>query len=252
MMKYSDQVSKLSFSDKKMVAQGINDPEIPDQQLNSQPCINQPLINRTKGFLDQEEGIRLYRTALEASRLGPCLEIGSYCGKSTLYIGAACKKNNSTLFAVDHHGGSEEQQPGEGYFDPETYDIRQGRMDTLPLFRKALTDGELEDTVVPILARSEIAARHWATPLSLVFIDGGHSFAAAFTDYNAWAGHIMPGGYLLIHDIFKKPEEGGQAPHYIYKLALSSGLFEALPMTRTLGVLKRRGCGRLPEDLPMI
>lgn len=223
-----------------------------DEKLIKNTLINQELINRTKGFLDQDEGIRLYQTALTACRLGPCLEIGSYCGKSTLYIGAACKKNNNTLFAVDHHGGSEEQQPGEGYFDPETYDIRQGRVDTLPLFRRALIDGGLEDTVVPILARSDVAARNWTTPLSLVFIDGGHTFAAAYTDYSSWLGHILPGGYLLIHDIFKTPEQGGQAPHYIYQLAVSSGLFEELSMTRTLGVLRRRACGQLPQDLPTV
>ncbi len=225
-----------------------------DERLNEDlnENLNIKLIDRTKGFLDKEEGLRLYQLGLEAATIGPCLEIGSYCGKSTLYLGAACQKNNSTLFAVDHHSGSEEQQPGEGYFDPETYDIRQRRMDTYPLFHKALIDGGLEDTVVPILARSEVAARQWATPLSLVFIDGGHSFAAAYTDYNSWIGHIMPGGYLLIHDIFKRREEGGQAPHYIYKLAAASGLFQVLPMTKTLGVLKRRKCGDLPEDLPVI
>lgn len=214
--------------------------------------IDQHLIDRTKGFLDPAEGMRLYEAALDASRLGPCLEIGSYCGKSTLYIGAACRKSNMTLFAVDHHRGSEEQQPGEGYFDPETYDIRQGRMDTLPLFLKALADGGLKDTVVPILANSAMVARHWATPLGLVFMDGGHSFAAAYTDYNSWTGHILPGGYLLIHDIFERPEEGGQAPHYIYKMAVASGLFDVLPMTKTLGVLKRRENGALPEALPVI
>ncbi len=213
---------------------------------------DEALIDRTKGFLDKAEGRRLFEVALEAGKLGPCLEIGSYCGKSTLYLGAACRINGSILFAVDHHSGSEEQQPGEGYFDPETYDIRQGRMDTFPLFRDALIKGGLENTVVPIVARSEIAARQWATPLSLVFIDGGHTFKAAYTDYNSWLGHIMPGGYLLIHDIFKNPEEGGQAPYYIYRLALSSGLFKEMPMTKTLGVLKRRACGELPENLPVI
>ncbi len=221
-----------------------------DQQSTQPLEIDPTLIARTKGFLDPEEGQCLYAVALEASRLGPCLEIGSYCGKSTLYIGAACKKTNSTLFAVDHHAGSEEQQPGEGYFDPETYDIRQGRMDTLPLFRRALIEGGLLDTVVPVLAASALAARHWATPLGMVFIDGGHTFSAAFTDYNAWAGHILPGGYLLIHDIFDDPAQGGQAPHYIYQLAAASGLFAVMSMTKTLGVLRRRQCGELPEDLP--
>lgn len=208
------------------------------------------LIDRTKGFLDKDEGQRLYETALVAGRLGPCLEIGSYCGKSTLYLGAGCRESGGILFSVDHHSGSEEQQPGEGYFDPETYDVQQGRMDTFPLFRRALAEGNLEDTVVPIVSTSAVAARKWATPLGLVFIDGGHSFAAAFTDYLCWAGHILPGGYLLVHDIFKNPEEGGQAPYYVYQKAVASGLFQELPMTKTLGVLRRLACGELPVDLP--
>jgi len=208
------------------------------------------LIDRTKGFMDKDEGQRLYDVALEAGKRGPCLEIGSYCGKSTLYLGAGCRASGGILFSVDHHSGSEEQQPGEGYFDPETFDVKQGRMDTFPLFRKALIQGKLEDTVVPIVSTSAVAARKWATPLSLVFIDGGHSFPAAFTDYQSWAGHIMPGGYLLVHDIFKNPEEGGQAPYFVYQKALASGLFCELPMTKTLGVLRRLACGELPEGLP--
>lgn len=197
------------------------------------------LINRIKGFLDREEGARLYEVALDASRMGPCLEIGSYCGKSAIYLGSACKENNGTLFSLDHHMGSEEQQPGEQYFDPETYDIKFLHMDTFPLFRQAILEAHLEDTVVPIVAASSVAARQWSTPLSLVFIDGGHSYESAYTDYQSWAGHIISGGYLLIHDIFENPEEGGQAPYQVYQLALSSGLFQELPRTKTLGVLKR-------------
>ena len=198
------------------------------------------LIDSVKGFLDKDEGRRLYETAELASRMGPCLEIGSYCGKSALYLGAACRENNGILFSIDHHRGSEEQQPGEGYFDPDTYDPKTAMIDTLPTFRQTLFRAGLEDVVVPIAARSAAVARFWSTPLSLVFIDGGHTYEAAAGDYTAWAGHIMAGGYLLVHDIFKNPEEGGQAPYYIYQLALASGLFKELPMTKTLGVLQRR------------
>ena len=165
--------------------------------------IDPTLIENVKGFLDPDEGEALYRIAKEASILGPCLEIGSYCGKSTLYLGSACRETNSTLFSIDHHSGSEEQQPGEEYFDPDLYDEKTGRVDTFGEFRKTIETADLQDTVVPMVCRSEIAARTWSTPLSLVFIDGGHSFEAAFTDYNSWAGHIIPDGYLLIHDIFK-------------------------------------------------
>jgi len=211
---------------------------------------DEKLLNSVKGFLDAREGRGLYEIALEASRLGPCLEIGSYCGKSTIYLGTACKENNGILFSIDHHRGSEEQQPGEEYFDTELFDPESGRVDTLKEFRKTIEMADLDDTVVPMVCRSGVAARLWATPLSLVFIDGGHSYEAAYTDYNAWAGHIMPYGYLLIHDIFKNPEKGGQAPYHVYKLAVASGLFRELSMINTLGVLKRRTFGDIPQNLP--
>ncbi|MBP8981016.1 MAG: class I SAM-dependent methyltransferase [Syntrophobacterales bacterium] len=192
-----------------------------------------------KGFLHDEEALRLYETAREAGRLGPCLEIGSYCGKSAAFIGLACQQRRSVLFSIDHHRGSEEQQPGEEYFDPEIFDEAQGRVDTFPLFRRTMEKLGLTDTVVPIVAPSVLVARAWRTPLSLVFIDGSHTFAAAFNDYSSWATHILPGGFLVIHDIFLNVSGGGQAPHTIYRLAAASGLFRELPMTRSLGVLQR-------------
>jgi predicted O-methyltransferase YrrM len=207
------------------------------------------LLNDVKGFLDVREGKTLHEIALEAGKRGPCLEIGSYCGKSTIYIGTACRENNGILFSIDHHRGSEEQQPGEEYFDPELFDNEARRVDTFKKFRNTVEMAGLEDTVVPMVCRSEVAARLWTTPLSLVFIDGGHSYEAAYTDYNSWAGHIIPNGYLLIHDIFKDPEKGGQAPYHIYKMAVASGLFRELPMMQTLGVLRRYACGNIPQNL---
>jgi len=213
--------------------------------------INKELLNNIKGFLDEEEGLGLYNFALKASRLGPCLEIGSYCGKSAVYLGSACKENKGVLFSIDHHHGSEEQQPGEEYFDPELFDEKTGKVDTFGFFKKTIETAGLENTVIPIVCSSDLAARMWNTPLSLVFIDGGHTFQTAYRDYNSWAGHIMQGGFLLIHDIFKDPDQGGQAPYYIYKLAVKSGMFIELPMIKTLGILQRRHCSETPEDLPL-
>ena len=209
--------------------------------------ISREFVDNVKGFLDRDEGQRLYEIALKAAEQGPCLEIGSYCGKSTIYLGAACKQNNSVLFSIDHHRGSEEQQPGQEYFDPALVDPITNRVDTFREFRKTIELAGLENTVVPIVCRSEVAARQWATPLSLVFIDGGHTYEAAHADYQAWIGHILPGGYLLIHDIFKDPREGGQAPHQIYNLARTSGLFRELPMLKSLGVLKRNRSDNLRD-----
>jgi predicted O-methyltransferase YrrM len=202
--------------------------------------IDPKLIAVTKGFLDEDEGRCLYEIALAASLSGPCLEIGGYCGKSTIYIGAACKTNNGILFSIDHHRGSEEQQPGQAYFDPGLFDPKIGRPDTFQEFRKTIEKADIEDTVVAMVCRSDVAARLWATPLGMVFIDGGHTAEAAITDYECWVRHILPGGYLLIHDIFKDPAEGGQTPYHIYNQALSSGHFDSLPMIKTLGMLQRK------------
>jgi hypothetical protein len=201
---------------------------------------NLKAFDHVKGFLDEMEGEALYRLAREGCRHGPCLEIGSYCGKSTLYLGTACKENNRILFSIDHHRGSEEQQPGEEYFDPELFDCQTFHVDTFRAFRKTLSDADLENTVVPLVCQSEVAARAWDIKLGLVFIDGGHALETVKTDYLLWSGHLMPGGYLLFHDIFKNPDEGGQAPYNIYKLALSSGDFKEEPMVKTLGVLRRK------------
>lgn len=194
-----------------------------------------------KGFLEAEEGERLYQLALAASERGPCLEVGSYCGKSTLYLGVACRERDQLLYAVDHHRGSEEHQPGEAYHDDELLDERSGRMDSFRAFRDTLARADLENTVVPLVAPSSMAGRHWLHPLALVFIDGGHSREAALSDYRVWSPHVQSGGVLAIHDIFPNPADGGQAPYEIYQLALASGLFEALETTRTLGVLQRIG-----------
>ncbi|MEX2326785.1 MAG: class I SAM-dependent methyltransferase, partial [Pseudomonadales bacterium] len=151
-----------------------------------------------------------------------------------------CKESGRTLFALDHHRGSEEHQLGEEYHDPSLFDEAVGLMDSFKEFRKTLRAANLENTVVPIVASSAIAAMDWQTPLGMVFIDGGHSLQAAVADYESWAHHIRPGGILAIHDIFPDPKDGGQAPYTIYQRAIASGLFEALGVVSTLGVLRRK------------
>lgn len=198
-------------------------------------------VSEIRGFLEEAEGMRLYDLALEACSLGPCLEIGSFCGKSTVYLGMACKAKGKTLFTIDHHRGSEEQQPGQLYFDPDLLDNDTGLIDSFPYLRATIHKADLENVVVPMVTRSQVAARDWATPLGLVFIDGGHSYDTVLTDYQCWYSYLLPEGFLAFHDIFLDPTRGGQAPYEVYKLALASGLFEELPITETLGVLRRQG-----------
>lgn len=196
-------------------------------------------INQVKGFLAEDEAAALFQAAQDVAPLGPVLEVGSYCGKSTVYIGTACKESGNILYALDHHRGSEEHQLGEEYHDADLYDNSVGLMDTFNEFRKNMRAAGLEETVVPIVASSELASKRWDTGLGMVFIDGGHSMEAAMTDYRSWASHVKVGGILAIHDLFPNPDEGGQAPITIYRLAAQSGLFEALPTVNTLGLLRR-------------
>ena len=196
-------------------------------------------IDSVKGFLHPDEGAALYQYAQASASLGPCLELGSYCGKSTVYLGTAARDAAGQMFAVDHHRGSEEHQRGEEYHDPELFDATVQRMDSLPALRRTLSLAELEPWVIPVVAASAQASKHWTIPLGMVFIDGGHSLHAAMTDYRSWSTHVVVGGILAIHDIFPDPADGGQAPFEIYRLALASGLFKEVEMRRTLAILRR-------------
>lgn len=195
---------------------------------------------RAIGFMPEDEGLALYEAAVEAAPLGPLLEIGSYCGKSTLYMAAGARdaSGDSVVFSIDHHRGSEEHQPGEEYHDPRLVDA-DGRVDTLAAFRKTIEQAGLSDLVVGIVAPSDVVARHWSTPLGLVFIDGGHSSEAAYTDLESWSPHVVAGGSLAIHDVFPDPTQGGRPPFEIYERALRSGQFEQRVEQGSLRVLKR-------------
>ncbi|MEM8548334.1 MAG: class I SAM-dependent methyltransferase [Pseudomonadota bacterium] len=196
-------------------------------------------IDDIKGFLADDEARALYVAASEIAASGPILEIGSYCGKSTIYLGLAAKAHGGTVYALDHHRGSEEHQLGEFFHDPELYDADVAQMDTFREFRRNIESADLNDTVVPVVSDSTTAARHWQTPLAMVFIDGGHSLDAALTDYRCWTAHLRRGGILAIHDIFTHPHAGGQAPHAIYQMALASGLFKQRERVNSLGLLRR-------------
>lgn len=198
----------------------------------------QPPHDDVRGFLPDGEGLRLYEWALETAVMGPILEIGSYCGRSTIWLAQAAKEKQSLVFAVDHHRGSEEHQPGESHHDTELVDAK-GDVDTLTMFRRNIRLAGLENEVIPVVTDSTRFARSWSGQLGMVFIDGGHSLSAALADFRAWAPRVLPGGILAIHDVFPDPSEGGQAPFTIWRLAQQSGLFESLECIGSLRGLRR-------------
>ncbi len=195
--------------------------------------------NAIKGFLLKEEGESLYLAAKKYSKRGPCLEIGSYCGKSALYLGSAVKENNQLLYSIDHHKGSEEQQPGEEFFDPDLLDETGNSINSLPFFLDTISKAGLKDIVIPMVSTSVEVSKAWTKPLAMVFIDGGHSEKAANEDYDAWNPHIIPGGLLAIHDVFPNPEDGGRPPFNIYTKAKKSGLFKEVDMIGSLALLEK-------------
>lgn len=196
-----------------------------------------------KGFMPPKEGLALFEAACRYGGLGPLCEIGTYCGKSAIYLGAAARHTGSVVVTVDHHRGSEEIQPGWAHHDPALMDPRFGRMDSLPFFRAAIAAAGLEEEVIAVVGRSDRVAALWNTPLGLLFIDGGHSEEPVTRDYEGWAPHVMEGGALVFHDIYPDPADGGQAPYRVYLRALESGAFREVSAEGSLRVLERVGRG---------
>ena len=192
-----------------------------------------------RGFMPADEGLALHRAAASLDVDGPLLEVGSYCGKSAVYLGAAAQQTGRVLFCVDHHRGSEENQPGWEHHDPEVVDPDLGVIDTLPFFRRTVADAGLEGTIVAVVGDSPTVASLWATPLAMLFIDGGHGTEPAHRDYEGWTPHVRPGGLLAIHDVFENPADGGRPPYEIWCRALSEGFFEEQAAVGSLRVLRR-------------
>lgn len=195
------------------------------------------------GFLPPDEGDALHEWAVRAGRSRPglpFLEVGSYCGRSTVWLGAAARDVGTVLFAVDHHRGSEENQPGWEWHDPSLVDPVAGRIDTLPTFRRTIHDAGLEDVVIAIVGQSPVVAANWGAPLALLFIDGGHGVEPARADYAGWTPKVVLGGILAIHDVFPDPADGGRPPYEeIYLPALASGRFREVGVHGSLRVLER-------------
>ena len=196
-----------------------------------------------RGFMPEDEGDALYAAAINAASAvpgAPFVEVGSYCGRSTVWLGGAARASNTTLFAIDHHFGSEENQPGWEWHDTSLVDARTGRMDTLPFFRATILDAGLADAVVTMVGDSPTIARHWTTPLAFLFIDGGHGVEPATLDYTLWTPHVAVGGTLAIHDVFPNPEDGGRPPYEnIYLPAIESENFVEIGATGSLRILRR-------------
>jgi len=196
-----------------------------------------------KGFMPDDEGAALFDAARRAgaavAATGTFVEVGAWCGKSTVYLGAAAEATGAVLFSIDHHHGSEENQPGWDHHDNEVVDRATGRIDTLPFWRRTIDTAELGDCVVGVVGHSGAIAAHWRTPLDLCFIDGGHGEAPAWTDFRGWSPHVAVDRWLAIHDVFPDPADGGRPPYELWCAALESGEFVEDGECGSLRVLRR-------------
>jgi MMP 1-O-methyltransferase len=201
---------------------------------------------RTRGFMPDDEGEALFLAALRAGRqevpgAAPCtfVEIGAWCGKSTVYLGAAAEATGAVVLSIDHHRGSEENQPGWDYHEPDLVDPEVGRIDTLAHWRRTIARAGLEASVVGIVGDSPTLAARWDRPLAFCFIDGGHGDEPAWADFRGWAPRVAVGGWLAIHDVFPDPADGGRPPYELYRGALDSGEFVDDGACGSLRVLRR-------------
>jgi predicted O-methyltransferase YrrM len=210
---------------------------VPDQSLPADLLAH---ARAAKGFMPEDEGELLHRWARARLPHGPALEVGTYCGKSAIWLGGAAREVGGTVFTVDHHRGSEENQAGWEHHDDSLVDPTQGLMDTLPTFRRTIAAAGLEEQVVAVVGRSEVVGAWWRTPLSLLFIDGGHGVEPARADFRTWPRWVAADGVLVVHDVFPDPADGGRPPYEdIYLPALASGAFAEVEAVGSMRVLRR-------------
>ena len=204
------------------------------------------LVKITGCSVMQNESQKLMEIAGICAPSGyPGLEIGSYIGSSTVFMGIEFKKYNNVLFSVDTHRGSSEHQKGMDLFMDEYYDEDVGKLDTFREFRKQVDNMGQSDTVIPIVTDSHILAKYWTTPLSMIFIDGDHDGDAPIRDYDDWIGMLVPGGFMILHDVWMNDEQRSQkgrrdGPYLAVKKALDSGMFSSFGVEGTLGILRRK------------
>ena len=200
------------------------------------------LADSVKGFMPREEGLALFEHALARGHEvdgSTWLEVGAWCGKSAVYLGAAAEEAGAVLYSLDHHHGSEENQAGWEHFDPTLVDSFDGRLNTLPAWQRTIANAALEDTVLGLVGPSSVIARHFTQPLDLLFLDGGHGAEVAWADYQGWTPKVVEGGLLMIHDVFADPAHGGRPPYEIYLAARTTGGFIDVAAHGSLRVLRR-------------
>lgn len=183
------------------------------------------LLKNVDGWLGRAEGRLLYRLAGEADPAGTIVEIGSWHGRSTIWLAAgAVTGRGAPVVAVDPHTGTH---------------LRSDGASTEPVLRENLARAGLANQVEIVVATSEVAAADWSRPISLLWIDGDHSYESALRDFQLWEPHLLPDAVVALHDTFVTtgPER------VVRELLVASGRFTSFMHAETTTAARR--CGSL-------
>ncbi len=149
----------------------------------------QKSVDQVNGWLTYREGKLLYNLAKNCSGKGVIVEIGSWKGKSTIWLAKGSKAgNNVSIYAIDPHLGSTEHK--------EWY----GNVLTFEEFKKNIKDAKVDDIVIPIVKKSEEAANYFDKPVELIFIDGAHEYELVKLDFESWFPKVIDRGTMAFHD----------------------------------------------------
>lgn len=154
-------------------------------------------IDTVPGFLTLEEGYTLFKLAETWPIQGDTVEIGSFKGRSTCFLGSGCRMGGKgKVIAVDHFKGSPEHQKG-GH--EETREIVT-HGSTFSVFQNNIDRFQLGDTVAPLSGSSQEVSNIYGGKARMLFIDGDHSYQGTKADYQAWESRVQTHGIICFHD----------------------------------------------------
>jgi len=164
------------------------------------------LTEKIDGFLSIKEGELLYNLAKNVKGKGVIVEIGSYKGKSTVWLARGSKAGNKIkVYAIDPHTGNPEHKK------------RFGKIWTFEEFKKNIKYAKVDDIVIPIVKTSEEAAKNFDKPVELIFIDGNHEYKFVKLDFEMWFPKVVNGGIMAFHDTIGWPGPKKVVEEFVYK-----------------------------------
>jgi MMP 1-O-methyltransferase len=181
------------------------------------------IVSDVAGWLDPDEGRLLYRLAAEADPAGHIVEIGSWHGRSTIWLAAGARAGRGArVFAIDPHTGTHLRKAGET---------------TDRILHTNLVRAGVRDQATILVTTSERAAAEWSGSISLLWIDGDHEYESARRDYLLWEPHLLADAVVALHDTFVWPGP----ERVVRELLIEKGSFTSFVWADTTTAARRSG-----------